>query len=53
MIDKYLFQAIDTYPYDLQETVESLQYALSYNPNKKNLVLKNLKRKRNNITPMK
>lgn len=32
-LDKYLFQAMDSYPYDLQETVESLQYALSYNPN--------------------
>lgn len=32
LLDKYLFQAIDAYPYDLQETVESLQYALSYNP---------------------
>ncbi len=33
LLDKYLFQALDAYPYDLQETVESLQYALSYNPN--------------------
>ena len=32
LINNYLFQAIDAYPYDLQETVESLQYALSYNP---------------------
>jgi len=32
LLNKYLFQAIDAYPYDLQETVESLQYALSYNP---------------------
>ncbi len=32
ILDKYLFQALDAYPYDLQETVESLQYALSYNP---------------------
>jgi len=32
LLDKYLFQAIDAYPYDLQEAVESLQYALSYNP---------------------
>jgi tetratricopeptide (TPR) repeat protein len=31
-LDKYLFQAIDAYPYDLEETVESLNYALSYNP---------------------
>jgi uncharacterized protein YfaS (alpha-2-macroglobulin family) len=29
-IDKYLFQALDNYPYSLQETVESLDYALSY-----------------------
>ena len=29
-LDKYLFQAIDAYPYDLEETVESLNYALSY-----------------------
>jgi tetratricopeptide (TPR) repeat protein len=32
LLDKYLFQAIDAYPYDLKETVESLQYALSYHP---------------------
>lgn len=29
-IDKYLFQALDNYPYSLVETVESLDYALSY-----------------------
>lgn len=29
-IDKYLFQALDNYPYSLEETVESLDYALSY-----------------------
>ena len=29
-IDKYLFQALDNYPYNLEETVESLDYALSY-----------------------
>jgi tetratricopeptide (TPR) repeat protein len=29
-IDKYLFQALDNYPFSLQETVESLDYALSY-----------------------
>jgi len=23
LLDKYLFQAIDAYPYDLQETVET------------------------------
>ena len=31
-IDKYLFQALDNYPYSLEETVESLDYALSYDP---------------------
>jgi len=30
LLDKYLFQALDAYPYDLEETVESLNYALSY-----------------------
>lgn len=30
ILDKYLFQALDAYPYDLQEAVESLNYALSY-----------------------
>ena len=29
-VDKYLFQALDSYPYSLQETIESLDYALSY-----------------------
>jgi tetratricopeptide (TPR) repeat protein len=29
-IDKYLFQAMDNYPYSLEETIESLDYALSY-----------------------
>lgn len=29
-IDKYLFQALDNYPYCLEETIESLDYALSY-----------------------
>lgn len=29
-IDKYLFQALDNYPYSLEETIESLDYALSY-----------------------
>lgn len=28
--DKYIFQALDAYPYNLEETVESLNYALSY-----------------------
>ena len=30
-IDKYLFQAMDNYPYWLEGTIESLDYALSYN----------------------
>jgi tetratricopeptide (TPR) repeat protein len=30
-IDKYLFQAMDNYPYCLQETLESLEFSLSYN----------------------
>jgi len=29
-IDKYLFQALDSYPYSLEETIESLDYAFSY-----------------------
>ncbi|WP_299766819.1 hypothetical protein [uncultured Dokdonia sp.] len=29
-IDKYIFQALDAYPYNLEETIESLNYALSY-----------------------
>jgi len=29
-VDKYLFQALDSYPYSLEETIESLDYALSY-----------------------
>jgi len=29
-VDKYLFQALDNYPFNLEETVESLDYALSY-----------------------
>lgn len=28
----YLFQALDAYPYELEQTLESLNYALSYNP---------------------
>ena len=28
--DKYVFQALDAYPYNLEEAVESLSYALSY-----------------------
>jgi len=30
-VDKYLFQALDNYPYSLEETIESLDYALAYN----------------------
>ncbi|WP_310557114.1 hypothetical protein [Flavobacterium sp.] len=30
-VDKYLFQALDNYPYNLEDVVESLDYALSYN----------------------
>lgn len=30
ILDKYLFQALDAYPYNLEETVECLNYALSY-----------------------
>ncbi|TDO83196.1 hypothetical protein EV143_102462 [Flavobacterium chryseum] len=30
-IDKYLFQALDNYPYWLEGTIESLDYAFSYN----------------------
>ncbi|MAQ75714.1 MAG: hypothetical protein CL613_05210 [Aquimarina sp.] len=33
LLDKYLFQALDAYPYDLEEAVESLNYALSYDQN--------------------
>ena len=30
--NNYLFQALDAYPYDLEQTLEALNYALSYNP---------------------
>lgn len=30
-LDKHLFSALDNYPYNLLETIESLEYALSYN----------------------
>ncbi|RZJ65337.1 MAG: tetratricopeptide repeat protein [Flavobacterium sp.] len=30
-IDKYLAQAMDCFPYDIEGTIESLDYALSYN----------------------
>lgn len=29
-MNKYLIEAMDSYPYDLTQTVESLEYALSY-----------------------
>jgi len=29
-LNKYLFQALDAYPFSLEETAEALQYALSY-----------------------
>lgn len=29
--NSYLFQALDAYPYNLEETLEALNYALSYN----------------------
>jgi len=29
----YLFKALDAYPYELEETIEALNYALSYDPN--------------------
>jgi len=32
MIDKYLIEAVDNYPYDVTQAVESLNYALSSNP---------------------
>lgn len=31
--NSYLFQALDAYPYELEETLEALNYALSYNSN--------------------
>jgi len=33
LLDKYIFQALDAYPYNLEEAVESLHYALSYDEN--------------------
>ncbi|RAV29070.1 hypothetical protein [Sinomicrobium soli] len=32
-VHKYLFQAMDNYPYSLEDTLESLDYALSYDEN--------------------
>ena len=31
LADKYYFKAIEVYPYELEESMESLHYALSYN----------------------
>lgn len=33
LLNNYVLKAIDAYPYDLQETVENLNYALSYEAN--------------------
>ena len=30
--NSYVFKALDAYPYELEETLEALNYALSYNP---------------------
>ena len=30
LANNYLFKALDAYPYDLEETIEALTYALSY-----------------------
>ncbi|MFC5048601.1 hypothetical protein ACFSTE_08955 [Aquimarina hainanensis] len=30
LLDKYVFQALEAYPYDLMEAVEAINYALSY-----------------------
>jgi tetratricopeptide (TPR) repeat protein len=32
-IDKYVYKALDYYPFNLEETVESLDYALAYDEN--------------------
>lgn len=37
-VDKYIFEALDNYPYSLVETIESLDYALSYD-NKNTMAL--------------
>jgi tetratricopeptide (TPR) repeat protein len=31
LVDSYYLKALDNYPYDMEETVEALNYALSYN----------------------
>ena len=33
LLNNYVLKAIDAYPYDLEETVENLNYALSYDSN--------------------
>lgn len=33
LLNNYVLKAINAYPYDLEETVENLNYALSYEPN--------------------
>lgn len=33
LLNNYVLKAIDAYPYELEETVENLNYALSYEPN--------------------
>lgn len=33
LLDNYVLKAIDAYPYNLEETVENLNYALSYSHN--------------------
>ncbi|MCF7568763.1 tetratricopeptide repeat protein [Sabulilitoribacter arenilitoris] len=33
LLNNYVLKAIDAYPYDLEETVENLNYALSYEAN--------------------
>lgn len=32
LYNNYLFRAIENYPYELEKTIEALNYALSYNP---------------------
>jgi tetratricopeptide (TPR) repeat protein len=33
LVNNYVFKAIENYPYDLEETMEALNYALSYDEN--------------------
>ncbi len=30
LVDNYIFKALDAYPYDLEDTIEALNYALAY-----------------------